>query len=949
MDDEHIRKLIDKLTRLPDTAARVGYLRAHGGYDATTLNALLAASDTLARNDPSQAQVLAHICLGLAEEMAVPIAVARAQYLQAQALALSGHYAQALPLIESARRGFLAHGQTPDAARTCVGEMHALAALGQYQEALTVGETALSLAGEAEPLLGALVAQNRGLILHRVGRYEDALAAYDTAATAFAQLGEAERLAQVENNRGVVLLSLGQGREAVAAFRRAAETFAKLGRQLLSAQAISNQGAALLQLADYRAALAAFDRARQIFDKLQGPVEIATLTLDIAQAHLALNLYPEALAGYDEALGLFAAATMPYERGQALVGKAAALIALRRRHEADQALEEAYSIFAHSGNEPWIAMVRLEQAGLQIAANRTVEAKASVEDALAICQHRQLPVGETYARLRLADLLLDEDVKASEEHLLAALDTANRLALPPLRYRAHARLGRLRLRQGRTDEAESHLRQAVEEIERLRATLVQEALRSSFLRDKITPYQDLVQLYLARSDQEGLHKAFAVAEQARSRALVDRLAGALDERLSSAKAEDTELLTRLRELRAQLDLIYNELLSDEASAEADEGARSHRIARLRSQALVGERELSRLQLWLSTRSNVPPMSAQPRSLSQVQASLENRTALLAYYMASDELLAFVITPQLSHVHRHLTSLARLRSSLARLNVQWERFRMGTDYVSRHRPWLERTARAVLAELYDQLVRPLVDELDGERLVVIPHGPLHRVPFHALFDGRHYLLEKWEVSYAPSATVYVLMQRSSRQGWQRALVVAAANGSIPRTADEANAIARLFPNAMHLQGKQATVRAVRQAAPTHTLIHLACHGLFRADNPLFSALKLADGWLTAADVTELQLNADLAVLSACETGRSGVIAGDEILGLTRAFLEAGTASLVVSLWLVNDEAAARLMETFYQHLRAGESKAAALRAAQFDLMTTRPHPYYWAPFVLVGNR
>ena len=134
-----------------------------------------------------------------------------------------------------------------------------------------------------------------------------------------------------------------------------------------------------------------------------------------------------------------------------------------------------------------------------------------------------------------------------------------------------------------------------------------------------------------------------------------------------------------------------------------------------------------------------------------------------------------------------------------------------------------------------------------------------------------------------------------------------------------------------------------------IVHLACHGLFRADNPMFSSLKLHDGWLSAADVMRLDLAGARVTLSACESGRNEVFEGDEPIGLMRAFPGVGASSLVVSLWLVQDEATASLMEEYYGRLRDGAGPAEALRGAQLASKEAYPHPYYWAPFVLVGRR
>lgn len=130
--------------------------------------------------------------------------------------------------------------------------------------------------------------------------------------------------------------------------------------------------------------------------------------------------------------------------------------------------------------------------------------------------------------------------------------------------------------------------------------------------------------------------------------------------------------------------------------------------------------------------------------------------------------------------------------------------------------------------------------------------------------------------------------------------------------------------------------------------LACHGQFRPDNPLFSALRLGDSWFTVRDAYALDLRCDLVTLSACETGISAVAPGDELIGLARGFFGAGAPSLLVSLWTVDDESTALLMAHFYARLRAGERPAAALRAAQHYLMQEYPHPYFWAPFMVLGR-
>jgi CHAT domain-containing protein len=475
-------------------------------------------------------------------------------------------------------------------------------------------------------------------------------------------------------------------------------------------------------------------------------------------------------------------------------------------------------------------------------------------------------------------------------------------------------------------------------------------MRASFLRDKTTAYEDLLLLHLAREDEEGTRRAFAVAEKAKSRALADLLTGVVDR--APAASSDPELEEQLRELQADLNATYNRLLGV-AGEDEDEAP----VSDLQVRAIELEREIGRLRLQATA---IPDPFADLGALEDdVLERLPTDVALLTYHVTGDEIMAFVSAGDDIGIVRNLGSVAVVAELLQRLSMQWNRFRVGPEFVRQHMALLERSAREILSQLYVVLVAPLEALLeesglfDGAgapgKLVIVPHGLLHQIPFHALFDGERYLLERFEISYAPSARVYSLCQRQSPRVSDKALVMSVPDPLIPAVTEEARAVARHLPGAEVLNDGQATTHALQSASPGCYVLHLACHGLFRSDNPMFSSLKLHDGWLTAADVMQLDLAGTLVTLSACESGRNEVFAGDELIGLTRAFLGVGASTLVVSLWLVQDEATPSLMAKYYERLRDGSGPAEALRAAQLAIKTEHPHPYYWAPFVLVGKR
>jgi CHAT domain-containing protein len=271
-------------------------------------------------------------------------------------------------------------------------------------------------------------------------------------------------------------------------------------------------------------------------------------------------------------------------------------------------------------------------------------------------------------------------------------------------------------------------------------------------------------------------------------------------------------------------------------------------------------------------------------------------------------------------------------------------------VEAHAEMLYRAAQYHLSELYKQLIAPLEHLLEGRpRLIVVPHQVLHYVPFHALFEGTKFIIDAHEVTYGASASVLkICRERRMKKRPEHDLILAVADERTPHIYDEAAALHELLPKAKMFLGAEAREDRLREYAPSAGKIHIAAHGIFRSDNPMFSSLRLGDTWLNLFDIFNLQLGAELTTLSACETGMSAVWEGDELLGLARGFLYAGTPSLVVSLWMVNDRSTSQMMRRFYKGLQDGLSKSRALREAIIEVKAAFQHPYYWAPFILLGK-
>jgi CHAT domain-containing protein len=333
----------------------------------------------------------------------------------------------------------------------------------------------------------------------------------------------------------------------------------------------------------------------------------------------------------------------------------------------------------------------------------------------------------------------------------------------------------------------------------------------------------------------------------------------------------------------------------------------------------------------------------------VQAMLDPDETLIEYYAAGGRFHAFVISRAGFSAFRDIAEVGAVRNAVKGLSFQLSKFHLKTAYLEKHSALLFAAVLHHLGALYNQLIRPLREAIGGRRVLVVPHHALHYVPFHALYDGERFLIDDYEISCGASASVLkICRERVPAAGVRRDLILAVGDGRTPYIREEVDALRTIMPNARVFVGAEARQSVLAEYAPTAGKIHIAAHGIFRSDNPMFSSLRLGDTWLNLFDIFNLQLGAELTTLSACETGMSAVCEGDELLGLARGFLYAGTPSLVVSLWTVNDRSTAQLMRRFYAEMQAGMSKSAALRAAILEVKASFPHPYYWAPFILLGK-
>ncbi len=361
-----------------------------------------------------------------------------------------------------------------------------------------------------------------------------------------------------------------------------------------------------------------------------------------------------------------------------------------------------------------------------------------------------------------------------------------------------------------------------------------------------------------------------------------------------------------------------------------------------------------------------------------------RTVLVEYFMGPDVTLVFGVREDFAEPR-----VVRVKISLEETR-EFVRANFGKDKTM-FMDWAEFQA------LFGALIEPIrlwADE--GDTIWIVAHDVLHHLPLHALrIDGR-YLIERNPVCYTPSASIMKFCRTNRKGKHESALILGDSRSNLPHAREEARAVARLFntdPYLTERATKSLLVDALKNTSEGFDLVHFACHGSFRFDQPLQSGIELASengdaddadtmnaSNLTAEEIFGLSIPADIVTVSSCESGVNVNRPGDELIGLTRAFIYAGAASVIVSLWQVADVSTRFLMERFYQELKRGTKKVEALQQAQVyvmnmtkdspakaipaaprgrapsssDLIITETtiedfsHPYFWAPFILVGD-
>ncbi|MCW1967133.1 MAG: CHAT domain-containing protein [Anaerolineae bacterium] len=524
---------------------------------------------------------------------------------------------------------------------------------------------------------------------------------------------------------------------------------------------------------------------------------------------------------------------------------------------------------------------------------------AQLKKIRAHCDHAGMDWEKWYADLLIGQVYLQQQKLDQAQALFAASAYAALEANDDvMSYLAHRLLAKTLHAQNNWDLAQQILEQTIERVEHTRGQLNVDAYRAGYLDDKLIAYQDLQALLIQRGQ---LQTAFNVCERAKARTLADML------------------------------------------QQADRGA--------------------------ANVSNQPSHAdAFSVRIKQLQANLPDDTLAIAYSIVHGQVYAYVVCanlpmqapillgqlPTLDSIQTALAEIASISTLAKEKQLRWLKAKL-------------RAAQQPLAEWHGLLIRPILAWLEAHALavpskwVISPDDYLHLLPFSAFFDpqSQRYLIEEVEIVHIPSFSTWQLLgsaQMSPTPSPTAMIVGLSAQGMLPRATQEAQAIGAHFGQSLLLLENEATHQAITAAMPNATLLYFATHGVYRSDVPSQSYLELIDARLTAGDILQMRLHASCVVLSACETG-IGTLSGNELMGLIRAFLYAGTKSVLATHWVADDEATALLMVDWAKHVRAGCSFSHALQLAKTALINQHRnqdatnmlfcHPFYWGAISYTG--
>ncbi len=893
----------------------------------------------------------------------------------AEAAFFSGAYKDAEEHFRSALREWKDTPEEPRSGELQTALVHVLTLLGRYDEALAAASqarTTLEISGNEE--YQAKLAMNLGTLHFQRDDHNAALEECRKATEIFrAQNRKDPSSVGAEINLAVALTQTEQPKEALDAFARAEAMCRENGFTLLLAQCRMNAALVRQQTGDFGEALRLLGLAQEYFQETEHVAYRAANILSRAEVYHELGLHRETTHLAGDAAQDYANEGMVYYEGLARYHLALANLALGRSAPARQEIERAQSAFLSEENESRSLLCRLVSAQVDWAEGRADVARESAEVLVREFRKRGLLRWEALTTALLARAALS--VGASQgtvRRLRGVLSRVDATVYPGMALLLLDTLAEVYLALGQTRSLTRTSEKTVELLESIRFRIPGEEAKLAFLQDKGHVFDRRVEIEAARS-RPRLEVLFSLMERGRAQRAWDSF-----HTLTEPKYEREG---HLRELRDQLSWAHARASRLELGTESERKMAVRIREDLEGLESDYRRELqtSRERSWLASGSG-PEGSLE---LEAVTEALPKEAGLVSYHLGAHHSFALVLTGNGDTFRVELPSASapEIRRLADELDFQWRAAALenasrlhlprksggasasqsptdsegqmgyeGDPFSSAHP--MVRSTLASLRDLYDRLWRPLGAPPEVETWMIAPHGPGHRIPFHALFDGHRFLVDHGTVSTVPSARVWLESHRKGDVPSRRAWIAGLSQPDIPHVERELETVASLFA------AGSASWDPVIDPAPTRSkileeggrsgLLHLATHGQLRVRNPAFSSLQLADGPLFVHDLEDADFSGATVVLTACSSGKGRVVVADEWTGLGQGFLHAGARNIVASLWEVEDGASSVFAEGFYAAICGGKGPVEGHRSGTLRVRDRFSHPWHWAPFSVMGG-
>ena len=799
--------------------------------------------------------------------------------------------------------------------------------LNEYQQALTLHRSTGFIRGETDTL------GNLGGRYILLGRYRDALPYYEQALRLDEKQNMKPSMSLDLGNMALCYSALGRTAESLATFDRALALAGEAGQKKQASDWHKGKGTALLRSGKYDAALAEYRLAAQVYEQAGLQRELVEALQDLGNIHVLLGDIGSAETEFRRATDTAQRIGNGYGVTTSLVALGGIELHRKRYSEAIARYQEALARARQAEMSGSVAEILVQLARADREAGQVEEALRATRQALELSRTHGMRPLESRALYELGEA---ERASGRSQTALGNFDLGNRIAQavndPDLSWRFAYAQGQTLETLNHPGDAVSAYERAVGVIESVRSQLREDRFRAGYLEDKYEVYVALVRLLLKLGR---ISPAFHYAERLRAQSYAALLGDVAPRAHSSAE----------RELREQIRHLQKSIDEENANGSV---RRAGKVEAYSAELAQAERAYQNL---LDDLRATDSEYAAARSLATpppetLQRLLPADTAVLEYVDAGESLIIFVMTAG---------ALNATSVSVRRLDLE-SKVELLRDLISRgHSDDWRGPASSLRRMLIDPVER--AGWLKGiARLYIVPHGVLHYIPY-AVLPGSRYLIEDYIISYLPSAAALALPEREDAPG--ALLAAAPALARLPYAAEEARAVGALFSKDTDvLLGAKATETSFKRDAGRYRILHLATHGYLNRMNPLLSSLALQpdetnDGRLEVHEILDLRLRARLVTLSACNTALGSgyfadVPAGEEFIGLTRAFLFAGSRNVLATLWEVSDRPGLDFMRTFYGLLSAQGAARALAEAQRKAIHSNRnQQPYFWAPFILVG--